>query len=101
MASKIIIVDDDTAVLNTAGQILSSYGMEVVALKSGSYFLDYIEENGEPDLLLLDILMPDMDGFETLEKLRLYEIRNHSAEIPVIFLTADDDVSTESRGFDA
>ena len=101
MSNQIIIVDDDTAILNTAGHILCSHGMEVVALKSGQYFLDYIAEHGEPDLVLLDILMPEMDGFETLKKLREFEEQTKGAEIPVIFLTADDDSETESRGFDA
>ena len=73
MDKWVIIVDDDTTVLNTAGRVLSAEGMRVVALKSGTFFLDYIMEHGEPDLLLLDIRMPHMDGFETLQQLRDYE----------------------------
>ena len=71
MAKWIIVVDDDTAILKMAGHILSKNNMRVTALKSGSSFLEYVTENGTPDLVLLDIKMPVMDGFETLGKLRL------------------------------
>ena len=66
MASWIIIVDDDVTNLKAAGQILSKNNMRVTALKSGKSLLDYVREKGAPDLILLDINMPGMDGFETL-----------------------------------
>ncbi len=47
--------------------------MRVTALKSGRSLLDYVDANGMPDLVLLDIKMPEMDGFETLLKLRELE----------------------------
>ena len=66
MADWIIVVDDDTSNLKVAGHILSKAGMRVTALKSGKLTLDYVRKNGFPDLILLDVNMPDMDGFETL-----------------------------------
>ncbi len=96
MANWIIVVDDDVANLHVAGRILSRNNMRVTALKSGQALLDYITENGQPDLILLDINMPGMDGFETLEKLRA--LGNGAAEIPVIFLTADESAEAEIRG---
>ena len=100
MAKWIIVVDDDTANLKMAGHILSKNNMRVTALKSGSSFLEYVNENGMPDLVLLDIKMPVMDGFETLGKLRQLEEQKGLMKTPVIFLTADEDVDTETRGFE-
>ena len=85
MADWIIIVDDDTIVLKTAGQILSKAGMRVTALKSGKQVLDYVRSNGWPDLFLLDINMPGMDGFDTMRLLK--EEMEPGKEIPIIFLT--------------
>ncbi len=100
MAKWIIVVDDDTANLKIAGHILSKNNMRVTALKSGRAFLDYVDGNGMPDLVLLDIMMPEMDGFETLVKLRELEAKKGLMKTPVIFLTADEDVDTETRGFE-
>ena len=91
----IVVVDDDKANLIQAGQILSAHNMRVSALRSGVALLDYVKEN-RPDLILLDIRMPEMDGFETLEKLR--EIIPPEEEIPVIFLTGNDDAESETKG---
>lgn len=100
MSKWIIVVDDDTANLKMAGHILSKNNMRVTALKSGNSFLDYVNDNGMPDLVLLDIKMPVMDGFETLGKLRQLEQAKGLMKTPVIFLTADEDVDTETRGFE-
>lgn len=100
MTKWIIVVDDDTANLKMADHILNKNNMRVTALKSGSAFLEYVNENGMPDLVLLDIKMPVMDGFETLEKLRQLEQLKGLMKTPVIFLTADEDVDTETRGFE-
>ena len=100
MTKWIIVVDDDTANLQMAGHILSKNNMRVTALKSGKLLLDYIRDKGIPDLILLDIKMPEMDGFETLKLLRAMEREKGLGETPVIFLTADEDTNTESRGFE-
>ena len=88
-------MDDDVSNLKIAGHVLSKNGMRVTALKSGQALLDYITDE-RPDLILLDIKMPVMDGFETLEKLHTME--GDLADIPVIFLTADESEESESRG---
>ena len=92
----IIVVDDDLTNLKMAGHILSKKGMRVTALKSGQALLDYIEANGAPDLVLLDINMPGLDGFETLRRLRKREAGD--SETPVIFLTADESEESETIG---
>ena len=88
----IVIVDDDTSILIQAGKILSSHDMRVTALRSGNALLNYVRDN-KPDLILLDIRMPEMDGFETMQKLR-----EQSCDIPVIFLTGNDTAESETYG---
>ena len=100
MASWIIVVDDDVTNLKMAGQILSKNNMRVTAVKSGASLLDYVRENGAPDLILLDIKMPGMDGFETYEKYRELEKELGIDNTPIVMLTADEDKANESRGFD-
>ena len=64
-------------------------------MKSGRALLDYLQEKDMPDLILLDIKMPGMDGFETLTALRATE---KGKRVPVIFLTADEKEGTEVKG---
>ena len=88
----IIIVDDVTTNLKCVGEILrDDYSLSMA--KSGEQAIAMIEKS-KPDLILLDIKMPGMDGFETLEC-----IRNNpeNIDIPVIFLTADNDNESELR----
>ena len=96
MADWVIVVDDDTSNLKMAGHILSKAAMRVTALKSGQALLDYLEDNGSPDLILLDIKMPGMDGFETLQKLKAQDTAGE--DVPVIFLTADENEESETKG---
>ncbi len=100
MACWIIVVDDDVTNLKMAGQILSKNNMRVTAVKSGQALLDYADEHGFPDLILLDINMPQMDGFETYRNLRDLEAKKGVAATPVVMLTADEDKTNESRGFE-
>ncbi len=96
MIPQIVVVDDDKLILKHAWNILTEAGMKVAILKSGEQLIDYVKENTAPDLILLDIRMQGMDGFETLKKLRQQE--DPEQEIPVIFLTASEDEGTESKG---
>ena len=96
MADWVIVVDDDVTNLKMAGHILSKSGFRVSAVKSGQAMLDYIAGNGYPDLILLDINMPGMNGFETLTRLR--ELEAGKSETPVIFLTADENEASETKG---
>ena len=96
MADWVIVVDDDLTNLKMAGHILSKSGLRVSAVKSGQALLDYIAANGYPDLILLDIKMPGMDGFETLKRLR--ELEGAKEQTPVVFLTADENEEAETMG---
>ena len=95
MSNWILIVDDDTANLRAASHILSGSKMRVSSLKSGEDALKFLREN-RPDLILLDIHMPGMDGFETIAAIKEQKA---TVDIPIIFLTADDDSSAETKGF--
>ena len=97
MSDWILVVDDDTSNLRMASRILSAEQMRVSCLKSGEDALAFLHGN-RPDLILLDVHMPGMDGFETLAAIRSDQ---EMADIPVIFLTADDDSNTETRGLEA
>ena len=98
MADWVIIVDDDVKNLDLAGRVLSGIGIKVTALRSGQALLDYLRDNASsaPNLILMDIQMPGMDGFETL--LALKQMQEGQTEIPVIFLSADQKQESETRG---
>ena len=98
MAKWIAIADDDMGNLKMAGHVLSKSNMRVSAMNSGKALLQFMKEN-HPDLILLDIMMPEMDGFETLQKLREQEKAMGQPETPVVFLTADESKDMEGRGF--
>ncbi len=93
---QIIVVDDDPIILKRAWHILNEAGMKVVAFKSGSQLLEYVRVTPSPDLILLDISMPEMNGFETLKELRKSE--QNGKETPVIFLTGNEDSTVEENG---
>ena len=91
---NILIIDDDKLNLATARRVLSGEYKVIPAMK-GTQALAYLQ-NGDCDIILLDINMPEMDGFEVLQKIRQME---SCKDIPVIFLTADNDTETETRCF--
>ncbi|MEE3468029.1 MAG: HD domain-containing phosphohydrolase [Eubacterium sp.] len=97
MKPQIVVVDDDPIVLKRAWNILDEADMKAVVLKSGIQLLDYVRDNPAPDLILLDISMPEMDGFEVLKELRS---REEGKDIPVIFLTGNEEDSIEAKGLE-
>ena len=96
----IVVVDDEAVSLIEAKCLLDEENMRVSCLRSGRNLLKFIERH-TPDLILLDILMPEMDGFETYHALRRYEEQTGRSNIPVIFLTGEEDRETERRGLKA
>jgi putative two-component system response regulator len=91
----IFIVDDNTINLLTAKEALSNE-YKVITLSSASLMFEFLD-NIVPDLILLDIMMPEIDGFGALKRLRTDKQR---AKIPVIFLTSKNDAHTEALGFE-
>ena len=93
MEKWVAVVDDDIVHLKRTGTILSENGIHATAVKSGKALLDFVRSN-TPDLILLDVMMPDMDGPETLRRLR--EGYGPAADVPVIMVSADDDPETKA-----
>ena len=89
----ILLVDDDKENLKSLKMLLSRE-YNVVAVCKGADALDYLAAN-TPDMVLLDIAMPDMDGFEVIEHMRGDGI---APEVPVIFITAESNTSMEVKG---
>ena len=91
MSEKIILVDDDSNILTSVSLALRSEGWSVETYKDGEQGLIALQRN-KPDIAILDIKMPKLDGMEVLKKLRI------SSNIPVIFLTSKDDEIDEALG---
>ncbi|HEY9614972.1 PAS domain S-box protein, partial [Allocoleopsis sp.] len=87
--AKILVVDDTLANLKLLSDFLIQSGFDVMAAKSGKTALAVLE-NVVPDLIVLDVVMPGMDGFETCRYLKAWE---KTKDIPVIFMTAVADSS--------
>ena len=100
MGYWIVVVDDDVLSLKNAKELLGAEDMRVGCLRSGKALLEYMKKN-TPDLILLDVLMPEMDGFETYQRLRQFEKEEERHETPVIFLTGENNSESESRGLKA
>jgi len=84
--ASIIVVDDEETILNLVQRILEEAGYNVVTATNGQEALDKISQL-DVDLLLLDIMMPGLDGFQVLNLLR------KQSDIPVIMLTGEDKVA--------
>lgn len=92
----ILIVDDKPGSLQAVAEILGSNGYRLALAESGPAALNFVSEK-EPDLILLDIVMPGMDGFEVLRNLKESE---KTASIPVIFLNGHADYTSVTRSYD-
>lgn len=97
MQSKelVMIVDDTPDNLGLLSEILHARGYEVSAFPSGKMALDGASQN-PPDIVLLDIMMPEMNGFQVCRQLKSME---HLKNIPVIFLSALEDASNKIKAF--
>ena len=96
MSEKILIIDDDLDTLRLVGLMLQRQGYQISAATNGQQGLDKAFEE-EPDLILLDVMMPDMDGYEVTRRLR----RNPSTmETPVLMFTAKTQLDDKVIGFE-
>ncbi len=91
--ARLLVVDDEPTILALLSGSLQLAGFEVLTAASGGEATRAVA-SGRPDLVLLDVMLPDGDGFEVLRR-----IRSGGAEVPVIFLTARDEVPDRVRGF--
>jgi DNA-binding NarL/FixJ family response regulator len=90
----VLVIDDDTALLKMANELLSEQ-YAVSLAKSGREALALLEKGFTPDIILLDIVMPFMNGYETFERLRKIP---EARDIPVVFLTGLSEAEAELRG---
>lgn len=88
---KILLVEDSAAVVLVMTRRLSSFGHEVLLAKNGQVAVDMFRDSA-PDLVLMDIEMPVMNGFEAASRIRAVEATQQWAWTPIIFLTASDTV---------
>jgi PAS domain S-box-containing protein len=91
----ILIVDDDLPSLNTLSSMLTTEGYEVRGVPDGQMALTVIE-NKPPELILLDVKMPEMNGFEVCQQIKADE---KSSGIPILFLSALDELEDKVKGF--
>jgi len=82
---KVLLVDDDARNVFSLGATLEEKGMEVLIAKDGTQAMQLLEENPVIDLILMDIMMPRMDGYETMRKIRS---QARFRKLPIIALTA-------------
>lgn len=96
-ADTVLVVDDDPTTLTLLQQVLQSDGYNVIAVGSGEEALLHFQ-TALPDLVLLDVMMPGIDGFATCERMRLLD-PNH--DVPIVMLTGADDYAAIDRAFAA
>ncbi|MDM8522252.1 response regulator [Desulfococcaceae bacterium HSG8] len=94
---KILIADDEPAIRETLEALLFPEGYDLAFAENGHEALEKAAEF-IPDLILLDVMMPDMDGFEVCQHLRANQ---HLAEVPIIIVTALDDRDSRLEGIEA
>ena len=94
---RILCVDDDINMLNTLEDMLINTGYRVSLAKSGKQAVDYIKKGISFQLVLLDVDMPEMDGYETIKAIKSFD---QAKDIPVIFLTAMDEPDFEIKGLE-
>ena len=94
MNELVLLVDDDPVNLKRAQLILAKEGFRIAATLSGKQAFSFLSKN-RPDIIFLDINMPEMDGFEVLERLKGDD---GLRPIPVVLLSADTDEAVRERG---
>lgn len=94
--STILIVDDNPKNLQVLGQIVKELGSKIAFAGSGRKAVLYANEN-RTDLILLDIMMPEMDGYQVCRALKE---NPNTSDIPLIFVTAMDEAENEKKGFE-
>ena len=97
MAKRILVVDDDEMVLMALEELLKPEGYDVDTVSSGTEALQKLDHDGY-ELLMLDVIMPEMDGYELCKRIREKE---KYKETPVVFLTAKSRDEDRARGLEA
>ena len=93
-AQKILVVDDEARMRKLVADFLAKEGFEVLEAEDGEKAMDLFYADKDIALVILDVMMPKMDGWQVLREMR------ESSQVPVIMLTARSDEKDELRGFD-
>lgn len=93
---RVLIVDDERVNLNILYELLHA-DYQIMAANTSEKALQAVLSKVPPDLVLLDVVMPDMDGYSVCQQLKSNEL---TEDIPVIFITARDEASDETRGLE-
>lgn len=89
----VLVVDDEVRITTMMRMNLETEGLRVITAANGREALDYLREE-MPDIVILDVMMPGMDGFETLRRIRT------ASQLPVIMLTAKDEENDRIKGLE-
>jgi putative two-component system response regulator len=95
----ILCVDDTLTNLKLLNTVLSKVGYKVTLVEDGTKALKYLQQNPDIDLVLLDVMMPKIDGFQVCKAIK--QSKNKISKIPVIFLTSLSDIEGIRKGFEA
>ena len=100
MTKKILLIEDEMPAIDIYEKVLGKAGFEIKSLTSGKEALSELrkikhQEKAKPDLILLDLILPDINGIEILREIKSWQ---ETKDIPVVILTNYKDVETEQRG---
>jgi two-component system response regulator ResD len=94
MASRILVVDDESRMRKLVGDFLRRDGYEVLEAGDGQEAVDIFRENRDIALIIMDVMMPKMDGYQATKLIR------EESKVPIIMLTAKSEERDELEGFD-
>ena len=89
---KLLLVDDEPELLKMVSDILKDAGFETVLTAASVKEAVMVAKQEKPDLMILDVMLPDGDGFSLMEQLRTF------TDVPIIFLTAKDEAADKLAG---
>ena len=95
---SVVVVDDEIMSLKMARRVFDRAGIDGLYFCSGSEALAWLDGENVPDMILSDVHMPDIDGFDILNRLKAEPAYRN---VPLVFLTGDEDVRTETEGLHA
>jgi DNA-binding response OmpR family regulator len=84
MTTKILVIDDDTAITELMSMLLKTFGFDVITTNSGEEGINLTRESN-PNVVLLDLMMPDVDGWQVCKAIRQY------SSVPILILSAIND----------
>ena len=97
MTEKILVIDDDIDTLRLIGLVLEKQGYQIIAVNSGHQGLLEMSKES-PDLIVLDVMMPEMDGYEVARRLREDP---EMSKVPILMFTARSQLRDEEMGFES